>query len=76
MKMQVIDNYGSYLVGVKANKRKSRTFYYKHISFVGVEFVLNKEEAHICPYIESAEFLANKYLEKRIKEVGLVLRNF
>ena len=65
-----------YMVAIKANKRKSKTFYYMHISFRGVEFVLDKEKAHNCSTIETAEFLANEYLRKRIGEVGFVLREF
>ena len=75
MKMQVIDNYRDYLVAIKANKRKSKTFYYMHVSFRGVEFVLDKEKAHRNTK-ETAEFLANEYLRKRIGEVGFVLREF
>ena len=71
--MLVIDNYRTYLVAIKANKRKSKTFYYMRVSFRGVEFVLNKEKAHNCHTIEDAEFLANKYLRKRIGELGFVL---
>ena len=75
MKMLVIDNYRTYLVAIKANKRKSKTFYYMHVSFRGVEFVLDKEKAHNSSK-ETAEFLANEYLRKRIGEVGFVLREF
>ena len=64
-----------YIVGVKGNKRKSKTFYYMHVSFRGVEFVLNKEKAHRNTK-ETAEFLANEYLRKRIRELGFVLREF
>ena len=67
---------GRYMVAIKANKRKSKTFYYMHISFRGAEFVLDKEEAHKCSTIENAEFLANEYLVKRIGEVGFVLKEF
>jgi len=63
-----------YMVATKGNKRKSKTLYYMHISFRGVEFVLNKEDAHVCHNKETAEFLANEYLVKRIEEVGFVLR--
>ena len=73
--MLVIYDHGAYLVTIKANKRKSKTFYYMHISFRGVEFVLNKERAHKCYTIEDAEFLANEYLRKRIEEVGFILRD-
>ena len=76
MKMLVIDNYRTYLVAIKANKRKSKTFYYMYVSFRGVEFVLDKEKAHNCYIKETAEFLANEYLRKRIGEVGFVLREF
>ena len=65
-----------YMVGVKGNKRKSNTFYYMHVSFRGVEFVLDKEKAYSCHNKENAEFLANKYLRKRIGDVGFVLRKF
>ena len=65
-----------YMVGVKGNKRKSRTFYYMHVSVRGVEFVLDKEKAHNSSTKETAEFLANEYLRKRIGEVGFVLREF
>lgn len=75
MKMLVIDDYGAYLVAIKANKRKSKTFYYMCVSFK-VEFVLDKGKAHNCYTIETAEFLANEYLGKRIREVGFVLREF
>ena len=67
---------GKYVVATKGNKRKSKTFYYMHISFIGVEFVLDKEKAHNCSTKETAEFLANKYLRKRIEEEGFVLREF
>jgi len=67
---------GKYMVATKANKRKSRTFYYMHISFKGVEFVPDKEKAHNCYTIKTAESLANEYLRKRIGEVGFVLREF
>lgn len=76
MKMLVINNYRTYLVAIKANKRKSKTFYYMHVSFRGVEFVLDKEKAYNIYAIEDAEFLANEYLRKRIREVGFVLREF
>ena len=76
MKMLVIDNYITYLVAIKANKRKSKTFYYMRDSFWGVEFVLDKEKAYNCPTIENAEFLANEYLRKQIGEVGFLLREF
>jgi hypothetical protein len=66
---------GEYMVATKGNKRKSRTFYYMHVSFRGVEFVLDKEKAHNNTK-ETAEFLANEYLRKRIGEVGFVLREF
>ena len=66
---------GGYIVAIKANKRKSKTFYYMHIAFRGVEFVLDKEKAHNSSK-EVAEFLANEYLRKRIGEVGFVLREF
>ena len=46
-----------------------------HVSFRGVEFVLDKEKAHSNTK-EAAEFLANEYLRKRIGEVGFVLREF
>ena len=67
---------GEYMVAIKGNKRKSKTFYYMHVSFRGIEFVLDKEKAHNCHAIETAEFLANEYLRKRIGEVGFVLREF
>ena len=66
---------GEYMVATKGNKRKSKTFYYMHVSFRGVEFVLDKEKAHNNTK-ETAEFLANEYLRKRIGEVGFVLREF
>ena len=66
---------GVYIVAIKGNKRKSKTFYYMHVSFRGVEFVLDKEKAHRNTK-ETAEFLANEYLRKRIGEVGFVLREF
>ena len=66
---------GKHMVATKGNKRKSRTFYYMHVSFRGVEFVLDKEKAHKNTK-ETAEFLANEYLRKRIGEVGFVLREF
>ena len=65
-----------YMVATKGNKRKSKTFYYMHVSFRGVEFVLDKEKAHNCHTIEDAEFLANKYLIRRIGDLGFVLREF
>ena len=64
-----------YMVATKGNKRKSKTFYYKHVIH-SVEFVLDKERAFNCPTIEAAEFLANEYLGKRIGEVGFVLRKY
>ena len=66
---------GKYKVAIKANKRKSKTFYYMCVSSK-VEFVLDKEKAHNCYDKETAEFLANEYLGKRIREVGFVLREF
>ena len=75
MRMFPVRLRGEYIVAIKANKRKSKIFYYWHISFRGVEFVLEKEKAHKCPK-ETAEFLANEYLGKRIEEVGFVLREF
>lgn len=67
---------GEYMVAIKGNKRKSKTFYYMHVSFRGVEFVLDKEKAHNCHTVGDAEFLANKYLRKQIGELGFVLREF
>jgi prophage maintenance system killer protein len=67
---------GEYMVAIKGNKRKSKTFYYMHVSFRGVEFVLDKEKAHNCYTKETAEFLANEYLRRRIRELGFVLREF
>jgi hypothetical protein len=64
-----------YMVATKGNKRKSKTFYYMHVSFRGAEFVLDKEKAHTCPSRKEAEFLI-WYLQKRIEEVGFVLRKF
>ncbi len=64
-----------YMVATKGNKRKSKTFYYKHV-INNVEFVLDKERAFTCYYKENAEFLANEYLGKRIRELGFVLREF
>ena len=75
MRMFPVCMRGKYIVAIKANKRKSKTFYYMHVSFRGVEFVLNKERAHKCYTIEDAEFLANEYLRKRIEEVGFILRD-
>jgi len=72
MRMFTVCMGGEYIVAIKANKRKSKTFYYMHISFRGVEFVLNKEKAHNSSK-EIAKFLANEYLRKRIGEVGFVL---
>lgn len=66
---------GECKVAIKANKRKSKTFYYMCVSR-GVEFVLDKEKAHNCYTIETAEILANEYLRKRIRELGFVLREF
>ena len=66
---------GEYMVATKGNKRKSRTFYYMNVSFRGVKFVLDKEKARKNTK-ETAEFLANEYLRKRIEEVGFVLREF
>ena len=77
MRMFPVRLRGEYIVAIKkANKRKSKIFYYMHTSFRGVEFVLNKEKAHKCYTKEGAEFLANEYLGKRIEEVGFVLRDF
>ena len=76
MRMFPVRLRGEYIVAIKANKRKSKTFYYWLVSFKGVEFVLDKEKAHKCHTIETAEFLANEYLRKRIREVGFVLRDF
>ena len=65
-----------YMVAMKCgNKRTSRYLYYRYIGYKGVEFVLDKEKAYICTK-ETAEFLANVYLRKRIGEVGFVLREF
>ena len=75
MRMFPVRLRGEYIVAIKANKRKSKTFYYWLVSFKGVAFILDKEKAHKCP-IETAEFLANKYLRKRIGEVGFVLEEF
>ena len=75
MRMFPVCMRGEYIVAMKGNKRKSRTFYYMHVSFRGVEFVLDKEKAHSNTK-ETAEFLANEYLRKRIGEVGFVLREF
>ena len=75
MRMFPVCMRGEYIVAIKGNKRKSRTFYYMHVSFRGVEFVLDKEKAHKNTK-ETAEFLANEYLRKRIGEVGFVLREF
>ena len=75
MRMFPVCMRGEYMVATKGNKRKSRTFYYMHVSFRGVEFVLDKEKAHNSTK-ETAEFLANEYLRKRIGEVGFVLREF
>lgn len=66
---------GKYMIATKGNKRKSKTFYYKHI-INNVEFVLDKEGAYICYNKETAEFLANEYFGKRIGEVGFMLREF
>jgi hypothetical protein len=76
MRMFPVCMRGEYMVAIKGNKRKSKTFYYMHVSFRGVEFVLDKEKAHNCYTKETAEFLANEYLRKRIGEVGFVLREF
>ena len=75
MRMFPVCMRGEYIVAIKGNKRKSRIFYYMHVSFRGVEFVLDKEKAHKNTK-ETAEFLANEYLRKRIGEVGFVLREF
>ena len=75
MRMFTVCIGGEYMVATKGNKRKSKNFYYMHISFRGVEFVLDKEKAHRNTK-ETAEFLANEYLKKRIGEVGFVLREF
>lgn len=75
MRMFPVCMRGEYMVAIKGNKRKSKTFYYMHVSFRGVEFVLDKEKAHRNTK-ETAEFLANEYLRKRIGEVGFVLREF
>jgi prophage maintenance system killer protein len=75
MRMFPVCMRGEYIVAIKANKRKSKTFYYMHVSFRGVEFVLDKEKAHRNTK-ETAEFLANEYLRKRIEEVGFVLKEF
>lgn len=76
MKMFPVCMEGRYMVATKGNKRKSKTFYYMHISLRGAEFVLDREKAHKCPTKENAEFLANEYLVKRIGEVGFVLKEF
>ena len=75
MRMFLVCIGGRYLVATKANKRKSKTFYYMQISFKGVEFVREKEEAHSCYCKENAEFLANEYLRRRIEEVGFILKS-
>ena len=64
-----------YRVAVKWNKRKSKNFYYRMVGYSGVEFVKKTKDAHSCPSKEEAEFLIG-YLQKRIEEVGFVLREF
>lgn len=64
---------GHYFVTVKGNKRKSRNFYYRFVSYSGVEFINKVKDAHSCPSREDAEFLI-EYLQKRIEEVGFILR--
>ena len=65
----------NYRVAVRWNKRKSKIFYYQLVGYNGVEFIKNPKDAHTCPTKEEAEFLI-KYLQKRIEEVGFVLREF
>ena len=76
MRMFPVRLRGEYIVAIKANKRRSKIFYYWLVSFKGVTFILDKEKAHTCYTKEGAEFLANEYLRKRIGEVGFVLREF
>jgi hypothetical protein len=65
-----------YRVAVKCgNKKKSKNFYYKLVGYSGVEFIKKAKYAHSCPSKEEAEFLI-RYLQKRIKEVGFVLKGF
>ena len=66
---------GKHMVATKGNKRKSRNFYYRLVEYSGVEFVKNPKKAHDCFSKKEAEFLTG-YLQKRIEEVGYVLRGF
>jgi hypothetical protein len=65
---------GKNMVATKGNKRKSRNFYYRFVGYSGVEFIKKTKDAHSCPTKENAEFLV-RYLQKRIEEVGFMLRN-
>jgi hypothetical protein len=62
-----------YRVAVKWNKRTSKNFYYHHVDYNGVVFIKNPKDAHTCYSRKDAEFLVT-YLQKRIKEVGFLLR--
>ena len=64
---------GHYFVTLKGNKRKSKNFYYRYVGYSGVEFIKRNKYAHTCPSKKEAEFLI-KYLQKRIEEVGFILR--
>ena len=65
MRMFPVRLRGEYIVAIKANKRKSKTFYYWLVSLKGVELALDKEKAHTCYTKEGAEFLANEYLRNQ-----------
>ena len=65
-----------YRVTVKGgNKRKSKNFYYHHVGYSGVVFINKAEYAHTNPSRKEVEFLI-RYLQERIEEVRLVLREF
>ena len=64
-----------YRVAVKWNKRTSKNFYYHHVDYNGVVFINKAKYAYTCPSRKEAEFLIG-YLQKRIEEVGFVLRDF
>ena len=75
MRILVVSCNGYYYVAVRGIKRKSKIFYYKHVGYRGVEFVLSRSVAHTAYTESEAEDLAG-YLIGRIKEVGFVLKPY
>ena len=74
MRLFVVCEEGKHIVATKGNKRKSKNFYYRHVGYSGVEFVKRPTiAAHTCVSENDAKILII-YLQRRIKEVGFVLR--